>query len=143
MMEAGCPQWAAEWLMGHKEELDSRYSSPSGEKMKNTYYMPFVNSLLIDTAEVIITPQEDITALRELQSEMKLMREKEKEKDFAINKLMKISLELKERLDPEDFEPDPLPAPPLNKSLNNIESAVQDFDVQKAIEEAERKKALK
>ena len=104
MMEAGCPQWAAEWMMGHKEELDARYSSPSGEKMKNAYYLPYVNSLLIDTAEVVITPMEDITALKELQSEMTLMREKEREKDLAISELMKISLELKNRLDPEEEE---------------------------------------
>lgn len=76
MTEAGCPRWAAEFMMGHKEELDARYSSPSGEKMRNAYYLPYVNSLLIDTAEVIIQPQEDITALRELQAEMKLIREK-------------------------------------------------------------------
>ena len=101
MMEAGCPQWAAEWMMGHKEELDSRYSSPSGEKMKNKYYSPYVNSLQIDTADVIISPIEDITALRELQAEMKIMREKEQEKDTAISELMKISLELKNRIDEE------------------------------------------
>lgn len=101
LMEAGAPKWAAEWLMGHKEELDARYSSPSGEKMKNEYYVPYVNSLLIDTAEVIIQPKEDITALRELQAEMKLMRDKESEKDHTISELMKISLELKDRLDEE------------------------------------------
>ena len=142
MMEAGCPQWAAEWMMGHKEELDARYSSPSGEKMKNTYYLPYVNSLLIDTAEVIIQPQEDITALRELQAEMKLMREKEKEKDFAISELMKISLELKDRIE-EGFEQEPSPTPVLNKSLTDIKRAVQDFNVEKGIEEAEREEALK
>lgn len=142
MMEAGCPQWAAEWLMGHKEELDARYSSPSGEKMKNTYYLPYVNSLLIDTAEVIITPMEDITALRELQSEMRLMREKEKEKDFAISELMKISLELKDRIE-EEFEPDSTPTPILNKSLTDIKRAVTGFNIEKAIEEAEREEALK
>ena len=101
MTEAGAPRWAAEWMMGHKEELDARYSSPSGEKMKNTYYLPYVNSLLIDTAEVIIQPKEDLDALRELQAEMRLMREKESEKDHTISELMKISLELKDRLDEE------------------------------------------
>ena len=139
LMEAGAPKWAAEWLMGHKEELDARYSSPSGEKMRNAYYLPYVNSLLIDTADVIITPQEDITALRELQSEMKIMREKEQEKDHAISELMKISLELKSRID-EDFEPEPLPAPPLDKSLNEIQEAVRDFNVEKAVEEAAARK---
>lgn len=136
MMESGCPQWAAEWLMGHKEELDSRYSSPSGEKMKNEYYLPYVNALMIDTAEVIIQPKEDITALRELQVEMKTMRENEIEKDFAISELMKISLELKERLDSEEFEPDSIPTPVLDKSLSDIKSAVKDFNVEKGIKEA-------
>jgi len=50
MMEEGCPQWAAEYMMGHKEELDARYSSPSGEKMRNTYYLPYINSLMYYTA---------------------------------------------------------------------------------------------
>ena len=143
MTEAGAPRWSVEYMLGHVQELDARYSSPSGEKMKNAYYFPYVNSLLIDTADVIIQPQEDITALRELQAEMKMMREKEREKDFAINELMKISLELKERLDPEAFEPEPLPTPPVDKSLSDIQDAVTSFDVQEAIEEAEKRNALK
>jgi len=140
MMEEGCPQWAAEWMMGHKEELDSRYSSPSGEKMKNAYYLPFVNSLLIDTAEVVITPQEDITALRELQAEMKLMREKEQEKDFAINELMKISLELKSRLDEEEVRTEIMEHVDTDKSLDEIQDAVNNFDtdMKKAIAKAEK-----
>jgi len=47
LMEEGCPRWAAEYMMGHKEELDARYSSPSGEKMRNTYYLPYINSLML------------------------------------------------------------------------------------------------
>ena len=143
LMEAGAPRWAAEWLMGHKEELDARYSSPSGEKMKNAYYLPYVNSLLIDTAEVIITPQEDITALRELQAEMKLMREKEVEKDYAISELMKISLELKSRLDEEEVRQEIMSQVGTDKSLEEIQDAVDNFDVDRAIKEAAENKVLK
>ena len=32
--------------------------------------------------------------------------------------------------------------PILNKSLNDIQRAVQDFDIEKGIEEAEKRKAL-
>ena len=140
LMEAGAPKWAAEWMMGHKEELDARYSSPSGEKMKNTYYLPYVNSLLIDTAEVIIQPKEDITALRELQAEMKLMREKEVEKDTAINELMKISLELKSRLDEEEVRAEIMAQVGTDKSLDEIQAVVDNFDanMEKAIKEAEK-----
>jgi len=140
MMESGCPQWAAEWMMGHKEELDARYSSPSGEKMKNEYYSPYVNNLLIDTAEVIIQPQEDITALRELQAEMKMMREKEREKDTAISELMKISLELKDRLDEEEVRAEIMSHVGTDKSIDKINDVVQNFDanMEKAIKEAEK-----
>lgn len=140
MTEAGCPRWAAEFMMGHKEELDARYSSPSGEKMRNAYYLPYVNSLLIDTAEVIIQPQEDITALRELQAEMKLMREKEIEKDRSINELMKISLELKDRIDQKEVRAEIMANMDTELSLDEIEEAVRNFDVEKAIEEAAREK---
>jgi len=143
LMEAGAPKWAAEWMMGHKEELDARYSSPSGEKMRNTYYSPYVNSLLIDTADVIITPQEDITALRELQAEMRSMREKEQEKDHSINELMKISLELKSRLDEEEVRQEIMSQVGTDKSLNEIESEVRDFNVEKGIKEAAERNALK
>ena len=140
MMEAGCPQWAAEWLMGHKEELDARYSSPSGEKMRNTYYIPYMNSLLIDTAEVIITPKEDITALRELQSEMKKMREKEIEKDTAISELMKISLELKSRLDEEEVRAEIMSQVGTEKSVGEIQDLTQNFEnnMNKAIKESNK-----
>ena len=137
MTEAGAPRWAVEYMMGHKEELDARYSSPSGEKMRNTYYLPYVNSLQIDTAEVIIQPQEDITALRELQSEMTLMREKEKEKDHAISELMKISLDLKSRIDSEEVRQEILSQVDTEKSVGEIQESTQDFDAkrEKAIEE--------
>ena len=137
LMEAGCPQWAAEWTMGHKQELDARYSSPSGEKMKNEYYLPYVNSLLIDTADVIIQPQEDITALRELQAEMRLMREKEIEKDFAISELMKISLDLKSRIEEEEVRQEIMSQVDTEKSVGEIQESTQDFDAkrEKAIEE--------
>lgn len=140
LMEAGAPRWAAEYMMGHKEELDSRYSSPSGEKMRNTYYLPYVNSLLIDTAEVIITPMEDITALQELQAEMKLMREKEKEKDHAISELMKISLELKSRIDEEEVRQEIMAHVGTDKSLDEIQDAVDNFDanMKEAIAKAEK-----
>jgi len=140
LMEAGAPKWAAEWLMGHKEELDSRYSSPSGEKMKNAYYLPYVNSLLIDTADVILQPQEDITALRELQAEMKLMREKELEKDLAISELMKISLELKSRIEEEEVRAEIMAQVSTDKSVEEIEDAVKDFDanMEEAIAKAEK-----
>jgi len=109
MSEEGCQRWAAEWMMGHKEELDSRYSNPDGKKMRDTYYIPYVNALQIDTADVIIAPQEDLDALRELQADMKVMREKveqanEKEKEtqeelkkarFAFNEVKEIALKLK------------------------------------------------
>jgi len=127
LTEAGTPRWAVEYMMGHKEELDARYSSPSGEKMRNTYYAPYVNSLLIDTAEVIITPMEDITALRELQSEMKIMREKESDKDHTISELMKISLELKERLDQEEVQAETMKHVVTDKSVSEIEETVQNF----------------
>lgn len=137
MMEAGCPRWAAEYMMGHKEELDSRYSSPSGEKMKNTYYLPYVNSLLIDTAEVIIQPKEDITALKELQAEMKLMRDKESKKDNVISELMKISLELKDRLDSEEVRVEILSQVGTEKSVEEIQNLTQNFDsnMNKAVKE--------
>jgi len=138
LTEAGAPRWAVEYQMGHKEELDSRYSSPSGEKMRNAYYAPYVNSLLIDTAEVIIQPQEDITALKELQSEMKTMREKESEKDHTISELMKISLELNDRLDSEKVQQEILSQVDNDKSLSEIQDAVDNFDVEKAIREAEQ-----
>jgi len=140
LMEAGAPRWAAEWMMGHKEELDARYSSPSGEKMKNAYYLPYVNSLLIDTAEVIITPQEDITALRELQAEMRLMREKEQEKDHAISELMKISLDLKSRIEEEEVRQEILSQVGTDKSLDEIQDAVDNFDanMKEAIAKAEK-----
>ena len=140
MTEEGCPKWAVEYQMGHKEELDARYSSPSGEKMRNTYYVPYMNSLMIDTAEVIITPQEDITALKELQAEMKLMREKEKQKDNAINELMKISLELKDRLDQEAVREEIMASVGTEKSVAEIEELTQNFDsnMQKAIEESNK-----
>lgn len=149
MMEEGCPQWAAEWLMGHKEELDARYSSPSGEKMRNAYYLPYVNSLLIDTADVIITPMEDITALQELQAEMKLMHEKEIEKDHAISELMKISLDLKSRLDEEEVRAEIMAEVGTDKSLDEIQELTQDFDAKRekaedeyrASQEAEKMKA--
>jgi len=43
---------------------------------------------------------------------------------------------------PEEFEPEPLPTPILNESLSDIQRAVTDFDVEKGIEEAEKRKAL-
>jgi len=141
MTEAGAPRWAVEYMMGHKEELDARYSSPSGEKMRNTYYATYVNSLLIDTAEVIIQPQEDITALRELQVEMKLMREKESEKDHTISELMKISLELKDRLDSEKVQAEILSQVHNEKSVAEIQDLVDNFNVEKAIAEAEASKS--
>lgn len=141
LTEAGAPRWAVEYQMGHKEELDSRYSSPSGEKMRNTYYIPYVNSLLIDTAEVIIQPQEDITALRELQAEMKMMQEKESEKDHTISELMKISLELKDRLDSEEVQAEILSQVDTEKSVGEIQDVVQNFDTK--LEEAILKEAEK
>lgn len=128
MMEEGCPRWAAEYMMGHKEEMDARYSSPSGEKMKHKYYLPYVNSLMIDTADVIIQPKEDLDALRELQAEMKLMREKESEKDHTISELMKISLELKDRLDSEEVRQEILSQVGTDKSLGEIQEAVKNFN---------------
>lgn len=144
MTEAGAPRWAVEFMMGHKEELDARYSSPSGEKMRNTYYIPYVNSLLIDTAEVIIQPKEDITALRELQSEMKLMRDKESEKDRTISELMKISLELKDRLDSEVVRQEILSQVGTEKSVSEIKDVVQNFEVnrEKAILEEAKKNSI-
>ena len=140
LMEAGCPLWAAEYMMGHKEELDSRYSSPSGEKMKNAYYLPYVNSLLIDTAEVIIQPIEDITALKELQSEMKIMREKEIEKDTAISELMKISLELKSRLDEEEVRAEIMSQIDTDKSVEEIQDLTHNFEnnMNKVIKESNK-----
>jgi len=143
LMEAGCPQWAAEWTMGHKQELDARYSSPSGEKMKNEYYLPYVNSLLIDTADVIIQPQEDITALRELQAEMKMMREKEIEKDHSISELMKISLELKSRIDSEEVRQEILSQVDTEKSVGEIQESTQDFDAKREKAEKEYRASLK
>ena len=143
LMEEGCPRWAAEFMMGHKEELDARYSSPSGEKMKNEYYVPYVNSLLIDTADVIITPKEDITALRELQAEMKLMREKEKEKDHAISELMKISLDLKSRIDSEEVRQEILSQVDTEKSVDDIKESTQDFDAKREKAEKEYNASLK
>ena len=140
LTEAGAPRWAVEYQMGHIQELDARYSSPSGEKMRNAYYLPYVNSLLIDTAEVIIQPQEDITALRELQAEMKLMREKESEKDTAISELMKISLELKSRIDQEEVRAEIMEHVGTDKSLDEIQDAVDNFDanMKEAIAKAEK-----
>jgi len=43
---------------------------------------------------------------------------------------------------PEEFEPEPSPTPILNKSLSDIQAAVKDFNVEKGIEEAEKRKAL-
>ena len=128
MTEAGCPRWAVEYAMGHKQELDARYSSPSGEKMRNTYYLPYINSLMIDTADVIIQPKEDLDALRELQAEMKMMQEKEFEKDHTISELMKISLELKDRLDSEEVQQEIISQVDNDKSLGEIQEAVKDFN---------------
>jgi len=135
MTEAGAPRWAVEYMMGHKEELDARYSSPSGEKMRNTYYIPYVNSLMIDTAEVIIQPKEELNALRELQAEMKLMREKEKQKDLAISELMKITLELKNEIDTEKSEKEEeeikqkiLSEMDNNKSVAEINAIMSEFE---------------
>lgn len=128
LMEEGCPRWAVEYQMGHIQELDARYSSPSGEKMRNAYYLPYVNSLLIDTAEVIIQPQEDITALKELQSEMKLMRDKESEKDRTISELMKISLELKDRLDSEEVRQEIISHVGNDKSVGEVQKIVNNFN---------------
>jgi len=44
---------------------------------------------------------------------------------------------------PEDFMDDLPPTPVLDKTLTNIKEVVEDFDVQKGIEEAEREEALK
>ena len=44
---------------------------------------------------------------------------------------------------PEDFMEEPLSTPPLNKSLNEIQEAVRDFNVEKAIEEEAARNALK
>lgn len=128
LTEAGAPRWAVEYQMGHVQELDARYSSPSGEKMRNTYYAPYVNSLLIDTAEVIITPKEDLDTVRELQSEIKIIREKEKEKDIAISELMKISLELKDRLDQEEVKAEILSQVDNDKSVGDIQKIVKNFN---------------
>ena len=140
MTEAGAPRWAVEYMLGHKEELDARYSSPSGEKMRNAYYLPYVNELLIDTADVIIQPQEDITALKELQAEMKLMREKEHEKDNVISELMKISLELKDRFDQEKVQQEIMSQVGTDKSVAEIQELTQDFEsnMKEAIEESKK-----
>ena len=71
---------------------------------------------------------EDITALRELQSEMKIMREKESEKDHTISELMKISLELKDRLDSEEIREQILSQVDNEMNVEEIEESVRDFD---------------
>jgi len=68
------------------------------------------------------------------------MREKEQEKDTAISELMKISLELKDRLDQEAVQSEIMAHVGTDKSVEEIEDAVKDFDanMEKAIEEAEK-----
>lgn len=44
---------------------------------------------------------------------------------------------------PEEFQPEPLPTPLMNKSLNEVQEAVTNFDIEKGIEEARKRNALK
>lgn len=55
----------------------------------------------------------------------------------------KALLDIQSELHPEDFLPDPLPAPPLDKSVDEIQAAVDGFNVEKAIIEAAERNALK
>jgi len=139
MTEAGAPRWVVEYMMGHKEELDARYSSPSGEKMRNTYYIPYVNSLLIDTAEVIIQPKEELNALRDLQAEMKLMREKENQKDLAISEFSKLILDLTDRLDAQEVREQIMSQVGTDQTVEEINEAVKNFDPVKAEKEYKEK----
>jgi|GEM_PF-1251535 len=128
LTEAESPRWAVEYMMGHKEELDDRYLSTTGIKMRNAFYLPYVNSLMIDTAEVIIQPKEELNALRELQAEMKLMREKEQQKDLAISELMKITLELKNEIDTEKIDQQILSEIDNDKSVDEINAIMNKFE---------------
>jgi len=58
---------------------------------------------------------------------MKMMREKESEKDHTISELMKISLELKERLDQEEVQAETMKHVVTDKSVSEIEETVQNF----------------
>ncbi|MCG7849363.1 MAG: site-specific integrase [ANME-2 cluster archaeon] len=104
LTEEGCPRWAVEHMMGHKEEMDDLYSNPSGVKMCNTYYIPYVNFLLIDTAEVIIQTEEDRGAVRELQAEIKAMQEKDKQREKELENTRNAFLKLIEEKIEEKYE---------------------------------------
>jgi len=74
-----------------------------------------------------------------MQTEMDTMKSQMEQLSEMVCSLAKDNLTIEPQLEAqtmlhsEEFEPDSIPTPPLNKDLNDIKSAVKDFNVEKAV----------
>ena len=101
LQNAGTPSWVVEHCMGHAlKGTDKAYFQIHSHRLRE-FFRAHQHAININRDIEQVFDAKDTAMMKELQSEMTLMREKESEKDLAISELMKISLELKDRLDEE------------------------------------------